>query len=95
MHSEVKPQKRVFIAKSVKKLFLLTNYGVTTSILEVSGLELHFSGTAPVTFFGAQSSLGGDNSCLKGTSGDLGEQDPGMPPPIAPGLFTIQFSCFD
>ena len=30
-----------------------------TSILGVSGLELHFSGTEPVTFFGGQSLLGG------------------------------------
>ena len=33
--------------------------GVITSTLGVSGLELHFSGTEPATFFGAQSSLGG------------------------------------
>ena len=42
-----------------KKQFLLTNSGVITSILGVSDLELHFSGTEPVTFFGAQFSLGG------------------------------------
>ena len=60
-------KKRFFIAKSAKKQFLLTNSGVTTIILRVSGLELHSSGTEPVTFFGAQSSLGGHNSCLGGT----------------------------
>ena len=53
-------------AKSAKKLFLLTNSGVTTIILGVSGLELHFSGTKPVTFFVAQSSLGGHNFRLGG-----------------------------
>ena len=36
------------------------------SILRVSGFELHSSGTEPVTFFGAQSSLGGYNSRLRG-----------------------------
>ena len=64
--------------KSAKKQFLLANSGVITSILRVSGLELHFSGTEPVTFFGAQSSLGGHNSCLGGTSSDLGWHGPEM-----------------
>ena len=60
MNSGVKPQKQsVFIAKSTKKQFLLTNSGVITSILGVSGLELHSSSTKPVNFFGAQLSLGG------------------------------------
>ena len=68
-NSGVKPQKkRVFIAKSAKKQFMLTNSGVITSILGASGLELHFSGTEHVTFFGAQSSLGGHSSCLGVTS---------------------------
>ena len=49
----VKPQKSVFIVESAKKQFLLTNSGVTTSILGVSGLELHSSGTETVTFFAA------------------------------------------
>ena len=31
----------------------------------VSALELHFNGTEAVIFFGAQSSLGGHNSCLR------------------------------
>ena len=52
-------KKKSFITKPAKKLFLLTNSGMITSILEVSGLELHFSGTEPVAFLGAQSSLGG------------------------------------
>ena len=52
-------KKRIFITKSAKKQFLLTNSGVITSILGVSDLELHFSGTELVTFFGVQSSLGG------------------------------------
>ena len=51
-NSGVKPQKRVFIAQSPKKQFLLRNSEVITSILGVSGLELHYSGTEPVTFFG-------------------------------------------
>ena len=48
------------------------NSGVITSILGVPGLELHFSGTERVTFFWAQPSLGGHNSCLGGLSSDLG-----------------------
>ena len=50
------------------------------SILGVSGLELHSSGIEPVTFFGAQSSLGGHNSRLGGKSSDLEGEGPGMPP---------------
>ena len=67
MNSVMKPQnKRVFIAKSAKKQFLPTNSGVIASILGVSGLKQHSSSTEPVTFFGAQTSLGGHNSCLWG-----------------------------
>ena len=67
MSSGVKPQKqKVFIAKSTKKQFLLTNSGVITSILRVSGPELHFSSTEPINFFRTQSSLGGRNSRLGG-----------------------------
>ena len=73
-------KRRIFITKSAKKQFLFTNSGMITSILRVSGLELHFSCTEPVTFFGAQSSLGGHNSCLGGTCSDLWGQGPGMPP---------------
>ena len=63
-----------------KKQFLLTNSGVITSILGVSGLELHFSGTKPVTFFGAQSSLGGHNFCFVGRCSDLGRTALECPP---------------
>ena len=51
-------KKRVFITKSAKKQFLLTDSGVITCILGVSGLELYFSGTKPVTFFGHYPRLG-------------------------------------
>ena len=54
-------KKKVFTAESAKNRFLLTNFGVMTSILGVSGLELHSSGTKSVTFFGAQSLLWGHN----------------------------------
>ena len=77
-NSGVKPQKKSLYYKICKKQFLLTNSGVITSILGVSGLELHFSGTEPVTFFWEQFSLGGHNSCLGGTSSDLGGEGPGM-----------------
>ena len=52
-------KKGVFITKSAKKQFLLTNSRVITCILGVSGLELHFSGTKPVTYFGHNPRLGG------------------------------------
>ena len=54
-----------------------------TSILGVSGLKLDSCGTEPVTFFGAQSSLGGHNSRLGGTSSDLVGHGLGMPPRVA------------
>ena len=58
MNSWVQPHKQtIFIAKSTKKQFLLTNSGLINSILGVSGLELHSSRTEPVNFFEAQSSL--------------------------------------
>ena len=59
-------KQNFFITKSAKKQFLLTNSWVITSILGVSGIELHSSGTDPVTFFGAQSSLGEHDSRLGG-----------------------------
>ena len=64
--------KNVFITKSAHKQILLTNSGVITSILGVSGLELHFIGTEPVTFFGGTILAWGHNSCLGGTCSDLG-----------------------
>ena len=42
----------------------------------------------PVTFFGAQSSLGGCSFCLGGTSSDLGGHDPAMLP-VASGLLQV------
>ena len=74
-------KKKGFYYKSAKKQLLLTNSGVITSILGVSGLELHFSGTEPVTFFGAQFSLGGHKQ-------RLGGHGPGMPP-VASGLLQL------
>ena len=79
MNSRVKPQKQtLFIPKSMKQQ--LTNSGVITNILGVSGLELYSSSTKPVTFFGAKSSLGGSTPRLGGTSSDLGGHGPGMHP---------------
>ena len=54
---------------------------MTTSILGVSGLEVHSSGTKPDTFFGAKSSLGRDQFSFggRGTSGDLGGTAPECP----------------
>ena len=82
MNSGVKPHNQmVFIAKSTKKQFLLTNSGVISSILGVSGLELHSSSTEPVNFFGHIPNLGGQNSGLGGTSSDLGGTRPQNVPP--------------
>ena len=81
MNSGMKPHKQtVLIAKFTNKQFLLTNSRVITSILGVSGLELHFSFTEPLNFFGAQSSLGGHDSRLGGTSSDLGPGGGGTAP---------------
>ena len=71
--------KRSLLQNLHKKQFLPRNSGVITSILRVSDLELHSSGTECVTFFRAQSSLwGGHNSRFGGISSDLGEHGPGM-----------------
>ena len=74
-------KKWVFIIKSAKKHFFLTNS-------RVSDLELRCSHTELVTFFGAQSSLGGHNSCFGGTSSDLEGHGPGLPP-VASGLLQV------
>ena len=79
-NSGVKPQKKNLYHKICKKQFLLTNSGVITSILGVSGLEGHFSGTEFVIFLGAQSSLGGYSSCLGETNSDLGGTGLQFPP---------------
>ena len=80
MNYGVKPQKQtVFVAKSTKKHFLLTNSGVITSILGVSGLELLSSSSEPVNFFEAQSSIGGHNSRLGGHEQWFGGHSPRMP----------------
>ena len=79
-------QIKVFIVKSAKKRFFPTNTGLMTSILGVSGPELHSNCTEPVTFFGAQSSLGmGNIYGVGGTSSDLRGHDPKIPS-VTPGL---------
>ena len=80
-----------------RKIVLLTNSGMITSILGVSGLELHCSGTEPVTFFGAQSSLGGTILVCGGTSRDFrGAWPPNVPHDVGPAASlqqsTIAFS---
>ena len=66
-NSGVKPQIKGLYNEICEKQFLLTNSGVITRFSGVSGIELHSSGTnKPVTFFGAQSSLGYHNSRLGG-----------------------------
>ena len=56
---ERRAKKKVFIAKFAKKRVLAHEYWVDDQYLKVSETELHFSGIKPVTFFGAQSLLGG------------------------------------
>ena len=72
-------KKKGLITKLAKKQFLLTNSAVPTSILRDSGLEQHSSGTEPVTFFRAQSSLGGKQF-------SFGRAQPRNVSPVAPGL---------
>ena len=84
--------KKVFTAKSAKKRFLPTNSGVMTSILMVSGLELHPSGIKLVSFFGVQSSLGGHNSRLGGYKQWFEGARPRNAPPMAPGL-RVALTC--
>ena len=80
-------KKWVVIVKSAKQQFLLTNFRVITSILGVLGRKLHFSGTEPVTFLGAQSSLGGHNSRFGGKQWFGGQ---GLElPPVASGLLQV------
>ena len=87
MNSGAKSQKQtVFIAKSNKKQFLLPNFAVITSILGVSGLELHFSSTKPVTIFGVQSSLGGVQFSFGRAQAVIWGARLRECPPVAPGL---------
>ena len=65
--SGVEPRKKYLYCKICKKKqFLLTNSRVTTNILRVSGLKLHFRGTELVTFLGHNPRLGGHDSRLGG-----------------------------
>ena len=88
-NSGVKLQKiRSLLQNLQKRHFLLTNSGVITSILGVSGLKLHFNGNELVTFFGAQSSLWGGTSLVWGsTSSDLGGTATKCPRGAGPVLF--------
>ena len=58
---------------------------MATKNLAVSGLELHFRGTKPFTFFGAKSPLGESNSRLGSHKLCQGGHGPGIPP-MAPSL---------
>ena len=53
------PEIRGESTKITKKHFLVTNSKATTSILGVSGLDLHSSSPEPVNFFGHNPRLGG------------------------------------
>ena len=65
----VEPQKKGSLLQNLqKKQFLLKNSGVTTSILRVSGFDLHYSGIERVTSFRVNPRFRGHNSCLGGHS---------------------------
>ena len=49
---EITKEKGSLLQNLQKNSFCLRMLGVITSILGVSGLKLHFSGTEPVSFFG-------------------------------------------
>ena len=55
---------------------------MNTSVLGVSDLELHSSGTNPVTFFGHNPRFEGEHNFRfgGGTSSDLGSTAPEFPP---------------
>ena len=55
MKSGVSPSTTI-----TKTQFLLADSGAVNTNLGVLGLHLHFSSLEPVNFFGAQSSLGGE-----------------------------------
>ena len=58
----------------------ITKIRAVNTNLRVSGLDFHSNNPEPVHFFGAQSSLGGHNFRLGGTSSHLG----GMAPKCLP-----------
>ena len=75
-----------YLLQNLQKTALLTNSGVITSILGVSGLQLHSSSTEPVNFFGAQSSLGVALFSFGGHKQWFGRGTALECPPVAPGL---------
>ena len=78
-------KKESFLQNLQKKQFLLTNSGVTTSILGVLGLELHSSGTEPVTFFGAKSLPGGAQFSFEAKAVISGARPQNAPRGAGPG----------
>ena len=72
-----KKKEKSFLSRNLpkKKRYLAMNTGLMTSILGISGPELHSFGTEAVTFFGAHSLLGRAHfSFGGGTSSDFGVQ---------------------
>ena len=87
-------QNMVFVEKSAKKRFLPTNTGLMISILGDSDTELHSSGTAPVTIFGAQFSLGDAHFLFVGAEAVIWAGGHGHEkPPVTPGLVLLK--CID
>ena len=85
----VKPQKKGLYYKICKKTVLAhefwgNNQYYLGSLRPRTALQWH-----PACYFlWEQVSLGGHNSCLGGTSSDLGRHSPGMPP-VASGLLQV------
>ena len=78
-------------------------FGVTSSILEVSGLESHSRSTDPVNFHGAQSSLKEAQFSFGGAQAVIWGERPRKPPPRGAGpgmkllignlLTAVKFFC--
>ena len=77
-NSGVKPQKKkdLYYTFWKKKTVLAHEFWGDNHYLGSLRPQTALSGTEPVTFFGAQSSLGRHSSCLEGTSSDLGRARP-------------------
>ena len=62
--------------KITRKQFLLTNSRAISTILRVSGFDLHSSSPEPINFFGAQSSLVGAQLLFGGHKQSFGVAQP-------------------
>ena len=85
MNSGVKPQKKGIFFKICEKTILAHKFWGDNQYFGVSGLELQCSGTKPVTFFRAQSTLVGAQFLFGGPQAVIWGHGAGMFP-VAPSL---------